>query len=1441
MALPLTSSTRFPCQRFTAGLRCICLAAGWLLAVAASAHGAFHDRLPELVAALERNPHDAQLHYELATVFCQHGDWALALGYAESADELRPDGFPTDLVRGEALLGAGRPAAARVALDRHLAAHPRQARAWVLRARAMAACDGAAAALPDFRAALAAPEQREPDHARETAAALAACGEQAEAIAVLRHAIAEFGAEPELLLAALELETKAADWSAALTRIADLQQTAPRPEPWMARRAEILAQAGRTAEAKAAWAALRSRLEALPNLERGTRPLAELAARATAATENVAPSDAVTDDGAPRGSPPTARSPAVMPTAPAADTTGLGSTTTLSVTLAELGGGGTVTFYGRKTVPPTPGPDFAIGTLPDTQYYSENLNNRSAAYFAQTRWYVENRDTLNFAFVSHMGDIVNNGDLIAGVSNLPQWLVADTAMKTLENPALTLRAHGIPWGGAPGNHDQTPNGNPTGTTTYFNQFFGVSRFAGRTYYGGHFGPNNDNNYELFSVSGLDFIIVHLEYDARAPGAYQAVLDWADALLQAHPHRRAIVTSHWIVNTGNPASFSPQGQAIYQRLRGNPNLFLLLCGHVAGEGRRSDSYEGRTVYSILQDYQGRNGGDGWLRYYVFSPARNTIAAKTFSPVLNRSESDADSEFTLPCNLQAPVSDWVPLGTLTVPPNATAATLDWEGLERGSYYEWYAEVRDASSRAASTTLRFATASPTPPTIELTSPATAEQFNVPASIRLAANASATAGGIARVEFYQGETRLGEDTTAPYEFTWSGTWSGTYVFSAVAIDTSGASALSRLVPITLVNPNNRPPTVTMVGSPAEARLMSPAAVTLTASASDADGVIVKVEFLAGSTKLGERTSVPFTFPWTGAASGTYLLTARATDNDGGVTTSAPVTVTVVEPVVTTLVARNAVWQYLDDGSNQGTAWRAAGFDDARWAAGFAELGYGDGDEATVVGFGPNPANRAVTTYFRHTFTVADPSTVSQLALNILRDDGAIVYLNGTEIGRSAMAAGTTYLFNTAAPTATDGADERTFFPLAFTTDPARLLVRGVNTLAVEVHQQSVTSSDLSFNLELLDRRLPVRSPPTVALTSPGAGATFIAPATIPLAASAADADGVVTKVEFLLDGVKIGAVARPPYSVTCDEAAAGYHTLTAVATDNDGNFIATPPLTVIVRDADPGRFVNFSVRSQVETGSGTLIVGFVTGGGGTSGTKPLLLRAIGPALGAFGVSEFVADPTAALYNGTTLVAANDNWSGSEPIRAMNAQVGAFSLADPASRDAAMVTTRAAGPYTLWVNGAAGVALAEIYDGTPAASYRPTTPRLINVSVRTLVGPGNDILIAGFVVGGSTDRTVLIRGVGPGLTSFGVGDALADPRLQVFRGGNATPIAGNNDWGGTALLVSVFARAGAFGLQPTSRDAALVLRVTPGAYTAQLSSATGAAGVVLLDIYEVP
>ncbi len=169
--------------------------------------------------------------------------------------------------------------------------------------------------------------------------------------------------------------------------------------------------------------------------------------------------------------------------------------------------------------------------------------------------------------------------------------------------------------------------------TYYNQYFGTTRFTGRGYYGGHYSTNNDNHYELFSASGIDFIHISIEYYPDGTTAsLQPVLDWADALLKTYSNRKAILSSHNLLGTGNPASFQGPGQKIYDDLKDNPNLILMMAGHVPGEGRRTDVFNGNTIHTLLADYQSgySNGGNGYLRIIQFLPAQNLLSVKTYSP-------------------------------------------------------------------------------------------------------------------------------------------------------------------------------------------------------------------------------------------------------------------------------------------------------------------------------------------------------------------------------------------------------------------------------------------------------------------------------------------------------------------------------------------------------------------------------------------------------------------------------------------------------------------------------------------------------------------------------------------------------------------------------------------------------------------------------------------
>jgi len=170
------------------------------------------------------------------------------------------------------------------------------------------------------------------------------------------------------------------------------------------------------------------------------------------------------------------------------------------------------------------------------------------------------------------------------------------------------------------------------------------------------------------------------------------------------------------------------------------------------------------------------------------------------------------------------------------------------------------------------------------------------------------------------------------------------------------------------------------------------------------------------------------------------------------------------------TLIAEDSEWKYLDDGSDQGTEWRNIGFDDASWQTGEAELGYGDGDETTVIEYGGNGNDKYIGSYFRKTINIENVEDYTgALSLRLQRDDGAVVYLNGEELVRSNMPTGE-ILFDTEAIEPAAGDEEDTFFNFSLQTEQ---LLAGENVIAVEIHQANPNSSDVSFNLELKALRI--------------------------------------------------------------------------------------------------------------------------------------------------------------------------------------------------------------------------------------------------------------------------------------------------------------------------------------------------------------------------------
>jgi len=406
-----------------------------------------------------------------------------------------------------------------------------------------------------------------------------------------------------------------------------------------------------------------------------------------------------------------------------------------------------------------------------------------------------------------------------------------------------------------------------------------------------------------------------------------------------------------------------------------------------------------------------------------------------------------------------------------------------------------------------------------------------------------------------------------------------------------------------------------------------------------------------------------------------------------------------------------------------------------------------------------------------------------------------------------------------------------------------------------------SATVSDLTGGGRA-DIRLAVDAAGELFLTSKSDGmiralTAAPAPAAAPAISKQPTAQTIATggTVAFSVEATGAAAYQWKRGSTALPGATEATFTLANVTASDAGNYTveitnptgtttsAAAALTVSATAANPGHLSNLSIRSNAGTGAQTLTVGFVLGGAADANfTRELNMRAVGPSLAQFGVSGFLPDPTVSLYRGSSLLASGDNWSDLHPtaIDGVSPRFGAFRLT-PGSYDAAFSQQALArGAYTIQatsaVAGESGVVLAEVYDlASPLGNDR----QFVNLSARTSAGLGDNTLIAGFVLAGTTARTVLVRAAGPALTAFGVPGALADPKLSLFRGNEK--IAESDNWPASQSLVSTFASVGAFDFVARSKDAVLYLTLPPGNYTAQVTGTGTATGIALVEIYVLP
>ena len=431
--------------------------------------------------------------------------------------------------------------------------------------------------------------------------------------------------------------------------------------------------------------------------------------------------------------------------------------------------------------------------------------------------------------------------------------------------------------------------------------------------------------------------------------------------------------------------------------------------------------------------------------------------------------------------------------------------WTNAAVGTHTLTVRVTDNENATATSTAVTITVTGNASPTVSITAPANNAQVTAGTSISITATAADANGTVTKVEFFDGTTKLGEDLSSPYTFAWTNAAAGAHVLTARATDNQNNVTTSTAVNIT-VSPANSSPTVAITSPANNAQIASGSTITITATAADANGSVTKVEFFNGTTKLGEDLTSPYSFAWTNATAGSHALTARATDNQNNVTTSAAVNITVT--------AANT------------------------------------------------PPTAAITS----------PSTGAQLTSG----SSITITANATDVNGSVTKV---EFFDGATKLGEDLTS-----PYSFIWNNA---VAGAHTLTVKAtdNQNNVTTS-AAVNITLVSPD----TAPTVSITGPGNNTQFTDGTPVTITATAADTNGSVAKVEFFDGNTKLGEDVTNTYSFTWNNIPAGTHIITVKATDNQNNVTTSSSITIVVGNANVAPLVAIAApleNSEFTTGS--------------------------------------------------------------------------------------------------------------------------------------------------------------------------------------------------------------------------------------------------------------
>lgn len=496
-----------------------------------------------------------------------------------------------------------------------------------------------------------------------------------------------------------------------------------------------------------------------------------------------------------------------------------------------------------------------------------------------------------------------------------------------------------------------------------------------------------------------------------------------------------------------------------------------------------------------------------------------------------------------------------GTTLIGTDLTAPySLNWANVAVGSYVITAKATDNSNAVTTSSSINVTVNANIAPTVALTSPLTNTQFTAPTPITLQASASDTDGTISKVQFYNGTILLSTDATSPYSYAWTNVAAGTYTITAKATDNSNAVTISTAITL-IVNPtsSNTPPTVSLTSPTNASNFTSLANINLTANASDLNGLVSKVEFYKGTSLIGSDLTAPYSFSWLNVPAGTYVITAKATDNNGASTTSTASTITVTMPANNVLPTVSFISPLNNAIISPAPATIVISANAADANGSINKVFFYNGtallSQITTAPYTYSWTNVAAGTYTLKARAMDNNGALSSLATITITVNAA----STNSCTSPQYVAGTSYTQNALVQ---NGGNQYTCNVPGWCGASPLYYEPGLGSNWQQAWALIGPCTQTSGGNVL----------PTIALTAPTNNAAYINPSSLTLSANASDSDGSISNVAFYNGSTLLGNDATSPYSLTLTNPSAAVYTITAKATDNLGGNSTSLPITVVI-----------------------------------------------------------------------------------------------------------------------------------------------------------------------------------------------------------------------------------------------------------------------------------